>query len=674
MDAAAGGGAGERGVYRTTDGGRAWTRVLPTDGSAGASDLHVDYADPQIVYAVLTQSAGTGVFKSTDGGVNWQPVGARGLPDGARVAALAVSSGTHGRRLYALVGGVRLGASTGGGGVRGLYRSDDGGDSWTLGARQLASAGGKIYADPQNPDVMYLMGTSMYRSTDGGRHIASYWGAPSGADPRFVWIDPTNSKRMIAGVDQGVAISVDAGASWTPYYGLVNGQFYRVATDYDFPYHVCGPQQDSGTACVASRSDFGVLRTNDWYPAGGFENGFLIADPLDKRYMYTQGWYHVLRRFDRTTGQVVVLYQPTASERFGGAPPLAFSQDGRTLYMAAQYVLASSDSARTWRPISPDLARPPGAPLPTEAAGAPAGVGAPAPGGSITSLAPSPVPVAGRGVIWAGTSTGFIQLTRDGGKTWTNVTPPNKVAGSINVIDASHHDAGTAYAAVLSNDRRPHIYRTLNFGGAWQEITTGTGRRRDRARRARGSGRPNLLYAGTVTSAYVSFDRGDHWQSLQLNLPNTVVSDMTVHGSGSGDIDVRPRLLGSGRRVSAPSTSRRRGKHGAGVFLPAGHRDSRALGQHAGHAAAAGDDRRRESAGGRDFRLLPCRAGVAPGDAVDLGQRRSSHSRILERRAAGGHGHAERARVLAAAADGVVGAPPACTASIGICAIRIRRP
>ena len=159
-----------------------------------------------------------------------------------------------------------------------------------------------------------------------------------------------------------MAISVDGGASWTPYYGLINGQFYRVATDFDFPYHVCGPQQDSGTACVASRTDFGIIRPQDWYPAGGFENGFLIADPLDKRYMYTQGWYHVLRRFDRTTGQVVVMYQPTSSERFGGAPPLAFGQDKRTLYMGAQYVLASSDSARTWRTISPDLARPSGPP------------------------------------------------------------------------------------------------------------------------------------------------------------------------------------------------------------------------------------------------------------------------------------------------------------------------
>ena len=519
--------SGERGVYRTTDGGRTWTRVLPADGLAGATDLYYDFTDPQIVYASLSAgpgATGTGVFKSADGGASWQPMGARGLPDGARIAALAVSSGTHGKRVYALLGGGR-------GGARGLFRSDDGGETWALGTQQLASAGGKIYADPQNPDVMYLMGTSMYRSTDGGRHVTSYWGAPSGADPRFVWIDPTNAKRMIAGVDQGVAISVDAGASWTPYYGLVNGQFYRVATDYDFPYHVCGPQQDSGTACVASRSDFGIIRPQDWYPAGGFENGFLIADPLDTRYMYTQGWYHVLRRFDRTTGQVVVLYQPTAQDRFGGAPPLAFAQDKRTLYMGAQYVLASSDTARTWRTISPDLARPTVAPTPADAASAATGVSAPAPGGSITALVPSPVLAGGRGVIWVGTSTGFVHITRDGGKTWTNVTPPTKTVGSINIIDASHHDAGAAYAAVLSIDRHPHIYRTLNFGAAWQEITAGiaddgTARviREDPVDR-------NLLYAGTVTSAYVSFDRGDHWQSLQLNLPNTVVSDMTVHGN-----------------------------------------------------------------------------------------------------------------------------------------------
>jgi photosystem II stability/assembly factor-like uncharacterized protein len=532
--------AGERGVYRSTDGGRAWTRVLPADGSAGASDVYIDYFDPQIVYALLTAGAalptapalpqpttgpGTGAYRSTDGGVTWQPVGARGLPDGARISAMAVSSGTHGRRLYAVAS---AGGGRGAGSGRALYRSDDSGETWTFGTRQLASAGGKMYADPQNHDVVYLMGTAIYRSTDAGQHVAAFWGAPSGADPRFLWIDPTNNKRMMAGVDQGPAISVDGGETFTPYYGLVNGQFYRVSTDYEFPYHVCGPQQDSGTACVPSRTDFGEIRPGDWYAGGGFENGFLIADPLDKRYMYTQGWYHVLRRFDRVTGQVVVLYQPRADDRFGGAPPLAFSpQDPHLMYMAAHYVLASSDRGQTWKAISPDLLVVPRGPTPEAAPGERiTGVGAPAVGGSIQSLAPSPV---GAGVIWAGTSNGLVQLTRDQGKTWTNVTPPNLAAGGINVLDASHANAGTAYFALLSRDGHPHIYRTSDYGQAWQEISSGLNDGEAVRVVREDPVDPNLLYAGTVTSAYVSFDRGDHWQSLRLNLPNTVVSDMTVH-------------------------------------------------------------------------------------------------------------------------------------------------
>ena len=525
---------GERGVYRSTDGGRSWTCVLPADGSAGASDVYLDYAEPQIVYALLTgggagsqaAASNSGAYGSTDGGITWKPVGGRGLPDGARISALAVSSRTHGKRLYALTG--VGGRGVGGFANRALYRSDDGGENWTLGTRQLASAAGKIYSDPQNPDIVYLMGTAIYRSTDGGQHVTAFWGAPSGADPRFLWIDPTNSRRIIAGVDQGPAISVDGGESWSPYYGLPNGQFYRVSTDYDFPYHVCGPQQDSGTACVLSRSDFGEIRPNDWYTPGGFENGFLIADPLDKRYIYSQGWYHVLRRFDRTTNQVVVLYQPAPNERFGGAPPLAFSpQDPHTLYMAAQHVLASSDRGLTWHTISPDLAAVPGAPTPTTPIGG-GGVGAPAPGGSIQSLAPSTVAA---GQIWVGASTGLIHLTRDAGKTWTNVTPPTLPPGGINVIDASHANAGTAYVALLSRDAHPHIYRTSDFGKSWQEIVAGlTDGEVVRVVREDPVD-PNLLYAGTVTSVYVSFDRGDHWQSLQLNLPSTVVSDLTIHES-----------------------------------------------------------------------------------------------------------------------------------------------
>ena len=515
-------GVEERGVYRSTDGGRTWTRVLPVDGPADASDLYFDFYDPEIVYAAIAAS-GRGIEKSTDGGLTWQPIAGGGLPDGARIMAFAVSAGTHGRRLYAVAGTGGRGAGAG----RALYRSDDGGDTWTFGTRRLASAGGKMYADPQNHDVVYLMGTSVYRSTDGGTQVTSFWGAPSGADPRFMWIDPTNSRRILVGVDQGAAITVDGGATFTPYYGIVNGQFYRVSTDYDFPYHVCGPQQDSGTACVASRSDFGEIRPNDWYTAGGFENGFLIADPANKRYMFTQGWYHVLRRFDRVTGQVVVVYQPTPDERFGGAPPLAFSpQHPHTLYMAAQHVLVSNDEGQNWRIISPDLAAPRGVTLAGGAAGG-TGVGAPAAGGSITTLALSPVAA---DVIWAGTSTRLIHVTRDGGKTWANVSPPN-VPGIVNVIEASHTNAGTAYVAVQSTDGRPHLYRTTNYGQAWQEIDNGLA--------ADGTMRvvredpvdPDLLYAGSVTSAYVSFDKGDHWQSLQLNLPTTVVSDMTVHGS-----------------------------------------------------------------------------------------------------------------------------------------------
>ena len=539
--AAATAGDSERGVYRSTDGGRTWTRVLPVDGSVPASDVYIDYADPQVTYALLgtagapgagpppAAAAGSGAYKSTDGGATWKPVAGRGMDEGSRIAAFAVASGTHGRRLYAVaaVGGGRGGGGRGAA-TRGLYRSDDGGETWTLGTRALASASGKIYADPRNPDVVYLMGTAIYRSADGGRHVAAFWGAPSGADPRFLWIDPTNPKRMIAGVDQGPAITMDGGASWTPYYGLVNGQFYRVATDYDTPYHVCGPQQDSGTACVASRTDFGEIRPYDWYPGGGFENGFLIADPLDKRYLYTQGWYHVLRRYDRTISQVVVLYQPTPEDRFGGAPPLAFSRDARRLYMAAQHVLVSEDRGLTWRVISPDLAAPPNVKLDAAATAGGSTVSGPAQGGSIQALALSP---ADAGVIWAGSSTGLVHVTRDEGKTWTNVTPKDLPPGAINIIDASHANAGTAYFALLSRDAHPHIYRTTDYGQKWQEIASGladdgTARvvREDPAD-------ASILYAGTVTGAYVSFDRGDRWQSLQLNLPSTVVSDMTVHGS-----------------------------------------------------------------------------------------------------------------------------------------------
>ncbi|HEY8309264.1 MAG TPA: hypothetical protein VIG47_01850, partial [Gemmatimonadaceae bacterium] len=364
----------------------------------------------------------------------------------------------------------------------------------------------------------------MYRSLDGARTFNSYKGAPGGDDNRDLWIDPSNPRRMLMGADQGPTISVDNGESWSPWYNLPNGQFYNVVTDGDFPYRVCGSQQDSGTACVLSQSDFGRIRENDWYAVGGFERGAIVPDPTDSRWIYTQGWYHVLRRFDRTTGQVAVLYTPTPEDRFSGLPPMAFSpQDPHRLYMAAQYLMVSDDSARNWRHVSPDLT-------------AGAAVTDTGPGAArfrrfepfIQTISLSTVT---NGVIWAGTNNGIIQLTRDGGKSWSNVSPQDlPPRASVTVIDASHSKDAVAYATVSApGDSRPYIYRTTDYGKSWTKTVTGLPDdalvrvvREDPVA-------ANVLYAGTVTGAWVSFDSGDHWQSLQLNLPNTVVSDITVH-------------------------------------------------------------------------------------------------------------------------------------------------
>jgi photosystem II stability/assembly factor-like uncharacterized protein len=528
-----GGGANTaRGIYRSADGGRTWNHVLYLDAYTGVTGMSADASDSRIVYATLARGAfglaaaqrdslaplGTGIYKTSDGGITWTPVSGQGLPSAARGFAAAVASGTDGRRVYAEAQGAGRDAG-------GLYRSDDGGASWELATRQLLSAGGPIYVDPGNPDVVYLMGTAMYRSMDGGRHIEAYKGSAGGDDPRELWIDPRNPRRMLLGVDQGPTITVDGGATWTPWYNLPNGQFYRVSTDNHFPYRVCAPQQDSGTACVLSRSDFGAIRDNDWVSAGGFEDGFITVDPENDRWVYTQGWYHVLRRFDRATGQVAVLYTPTPSDHFNGAPPLVFSpQNPHVLYMGAQYVLVSRDSARTWRHMSPDLTRARGA---ETAQVSPFGRRLEP---TIQALAPSAV---APGEIWVGTSNGLIQLTRNGGTSWTNVTPMGLPArAAVNVIDASHHLAGTAYATVMAfGDDRPHIYRTSDFGRTWQEIVTGLPQDALARTVREDPVDPDLLYAGTVTGAWVSFDRGDHWQSLQLNLPTTVVSDMQSHGS-----------------------------------------------------------------------------------------------------------------------------------------------
>ncbi|HZS60374.1 MAG TPA: hypothetical protein VFA43_13965 [Gemmatimonadaceae bacterium] len=503
----------DRGLYRTIDGGSTWKRVLFIDANTGIGGMTADYANPAVIYAALRRTKvdsahplGVSIYKSIDDGATWHAIGGKGLPTNARFEIAAL-----GTRVYAERSGSGRDAS-------GLYRSNDGGATWALATKQLLSAGGgPIYVDPKNPEVLYLMGTAMYRSTDGGRSVVAIKGSPGGDDPRDLWIDPANPRRMLLGVDQGPSITVDGGETWTPWYNLPNGQFYHVSTDDHFPYRVCGAQQDSGTACVLSRSDFGEIRDNDWYPIGGFEDTYIVTDPLDDRWVYTQGWYQVLRRYDRETGQVAVVYTPLPDDRFVYAPPLAFSpQDPHTLYMGAQYLLASSDNARTWRHLGPDL---------TSGARRSA----------IETLAPSTVQA---GEIWVGTNDGVIQVTRDNGATWTNVTPPDMPGAKSSgrryspLIDASHKDAGVAYLSVNAfPDPTPYIFRTMDFGAHWQSIVNGLPAE-DAVQTVREDVvDPNLLFAGTVTGAWVSFDRGDHWQSLELNLPNTDVTDMSVHGN-----------------------------------------------------------------------------------------------------------------------------------------------
>ena len=329
-----------RGVYRSTNGGQTWSRVLYKDPYTGVFALTYDYTNPHSIYAALQRntigltpakrdslsSLGAGIYRLTDEGATWTAVAGRGLPESGRGFAIALANGTEGRRVYAEPQSMGREA-------HGLYRSDDGGVTWSVGTPATASATGPIYTDPKNPDVVYLMGTLVYKSVDGGHRFASVKGSAGGDDPRDLWIDPTNPRRMLLGVDQGPTITVNGGETWTPWYDLPNGQFYRVSTDGHFPYRVCGAQQDSGTECVLSRSDYGEIRDNDWAPVGGFEDAMIVADPLNDRYVYTQGWYHVFRRFDRETGQVVVLYTPAPEDRFVNIPPVAFSpQDPHLLF------------------------------------------------------------------------------------------------------------------------------------------------------------------------------------------------------------------------------------------------------------------------------------------------------------------------------------------------------
>jgi photosystem II stability/assembly factor-like uncharacterized protein len=533
----------ERGVFRSVDGGKSFAKVLYQDENTGAAELVMDPANPAILYAALWAArvapwevrngesiviAGSGLYKSVDGGSTWKPIG-KGLPGapeklGRIGLAIAPSDPS---RIYASVEADK-GA--------GVYRSNDGGESWgqvnddrRVGGRGPGAMG--IAVAPDNPEIVYVENTSTWKSTDGGKTFVGWKGAPGGDDYQRVWINPGNGQIIALSSDQGVVVSLNGGASWSSWYNQPTAQFYHVTTDNRFPYWVYGAQQESGSAATVSRSDYGEITFRDWRLLGVEEYGTIAVDPLDNNLVYGG-------RVTRTNLELSEVQDVSPEPvrrgdyRYDRTLPLVFSPtDPHKLYFAANVVFETIDGGRSWKVISPDLTRP--------SYETPASLGVyaaadPEKGrhrGVVYALAPSYVE---KGTLWAGTDDGLIQLTRDGGKTWTDVTPPALTPWSkVSILEASRSEAGTVYAAVNRfrlDDLRPHIYRTRDFGKSWQEIVTGLPDNAPVNVVREDPLRKDLLFAGTENSVYVSFDSGDHWQPLQLNLPHTSMRDLTIHG------------------------------------------------------------------------------------------------------------------------------------------------
>lgn len=541
----------ERGVFRTSDGGESWTKVLYKNPDVGAVDLGSDKDAPTKIYATMWQARrtawsqyppdegpGSGLYKSTDEGLTWNELTGHGLPPKpyGRIG-VSVATGSHGNIVYALISAQKEGS--------GLYRSDDGGESWHLASRDINIVTrmwyfGGVTVDPENPEMVYIPNRSLMRSSDGGKTFPVIKGAPGGDDYHFLWIDPQNDQRMIVASDQGTSISVDGGRTWSSWYNQPTGQFYHVAVDHQFPYRIYGSQQDMGTVSITSRSDFGEISYRDWYPVGGEESGYIAPDPLNPDIVYGGGPYGGLKRFDHTTGQtqsvspsILAAFDTPANlrrYRFTWTSPVVFDlRDPHILYFGSQKLLETRDGGLHWKEISPDLTGT--QKNMTEKKGPPTLEDASARGwGVIYTIAPSPLR---NGMIWIGTDDGFIRLTQDGGRHWQNVTPNGLLPWSkISLIEASPFDAGEAYAAIdrhRLDDFAPYIYRTSDYGKHWMRADKGIDSLSFMRAVRSDLNRKGLLYAGTETGVYVSFNDGDSWQSLQLNLPMASVRDLAVH-------------------------------------------------------------------------------------------------------------------------------------------------
>ncbi|MGC2802019.1 MAG: hypothetical protein WCA41_09300 [Candidatus Acidiferrum sp.] len=530
----------ERGIFRSNDGGKTWEQVLFKDENTGAIDLAMEPGNPKVMFAALLQTRrppwsiyppskgpGTGLYRSTDGGDHWELLTGHGLPSqelGRMGIAFAPSNP---KRIY-LIADAKDG---------GMYRSDDGGENWELVSKDARIWGRGWYfcevsVDSKDPDTLYVPNTSMYRSRDGGKTWTAIKGAPGGDDYHQLWIDPENPERMILGCDQGVIVTRNGGETWSSWYNQPTGQFYHVATDNRFPYWVYGAQQDSGAAATASRSSSRALNFMDWRPmeAGG-ESDYTAPDPLNPEVVY--GGTVTREDFHNEQAQQMppTLLYP-AEYRKTWTVPLVFSEiEPHVLYFSAQVLFRTADGGSTWQKISPDLTREdPGVPSnldPPTAADAPASKRR----GVIYTIAPSPKRA---GEIWVGTDDGLVQLTRDEGKTWKDVTPPEVTPWSkVTHIMASHFVDGEAYAAVDRHrleDSKAYLYRTKDFGKTWQMVSNGIPDGsflncvRDDPKVA------GLLYACTEKGVYISYDDGDNWSPLQFNLPTTSVRDLVVHG------------------------------------------------------------------------------------------------------------------------------------------------
>lgn len=528
----------ERGVFRSVDGGATFSNVLFTDANTGAASIAMDPANPKVLYVsmwaarhsawfsqVFERQELSGLYKSSDGGTTWKKLSG-GLPERLGRIGLSVAP-SNPNVVYAQVD-----AQT-----PALYRSADAGATWTAVNKEARITGrgqdfAAVTADPADADTVYIANTSTYRSTNGGKTFTAIKGAPGGDDYHTVWINPENPQILALAVDQGATISVNGGRTWSSWYNQPTAQFFHVITDNQFPYWVYGAQQESGSAGTQSRSDYGEISFREWHPVGTEEYGYVAPDPLHPAIIYGGK----VERYDTRTGQTqevgpVLNWRSNKTYRFNRTAPLVFSQaDPRSLYLGSSVVFKTRNGGHSWSIISPDLTRK------NPGVNSNLGIFAQTPDakaqhrGVIYSLAPSPL----RGnTIWAGTDDGLIWRTADGGKHWSNVSPPLTSWSKVAQLDASHFDAGTAYAAVNRfrlDDLRPYVYRTHDGGRTWQLVVHGLPANASVNSVREDPKRRGLLYAATERSVFVSFDDGAHWQSLQFNLPATSIRDLVVHG------------------------------------------------------------------------------------------------------------------------------------------------